>query len=58
MEVRHGMGFNYPPYPDKEKKNAQVKDPYGRGQALQEDWYWQNCSSPDEDSAHPFVKIT
>ena len=47
-----------PKQEEKEKKNAQVEDPYGRGQALQEDWYRQNRPSPDEDSAHPFVKVT
>jgi hypothetical protein len=39
-----------------EKKNAQVEDPYGRGQALQQDWHRQNQAGPDEDAAHPYVK--
>jgi hypothetical protein len=41
----------------KEKNNAQVEDPFGRGQALQEDRHRQDQAGPHEDAAHPFVKV-
>src|ERR1035437_4105562 len=37
--------------------NAQVEDPYGRGQALQQDWHRQDQAGPDEDAAHPYFKV-
>ena len=37
--------------------NAQVEDPYGRGQALQQDWNRQNQAGTDEDAAHPYFEI-
>ena len=41
----------------KREDNAQVEDPYGRGQALQQDWHRQNQAGPDEDAAHPFFEV-
>src|ERR1035441_9086792 len=37
-------------------QNAQVEDPYGRGQALQQDRHRQNQAGPDEDAAHPYFE--
>ena len=45
-----------PPFRN-EKKNAQVEDPFGRGQALQKDQHRQNQAGPDEDAAHPYFEV-
>src|ERR1700749_1059981 len=37
--------------------NAQVEDPFGRGQALQEDWHRQDQAEPDEDAAYPYFEV-
>ena len=39
------------------EENAQVKDTYGREEALQQDWYRQNQAEPDEDATHPDVEV-
>jgi hypothetical protein len=38
------------------EENAKVEDPFGRGQALQQDWNRKDQAGPDEDAAHPDVK--
>jgi hypothetical protein len=39
-----------------EKTNAQVEDPYGREEALQQDWHRKNQAGPDQDAPHPYVE--
>src|ERR1700760_3983083 len=41
----------------KREENAQVKDPFGREKALQEDWHRQNRPWPDQDAPHAFIQI-
>jgi hypothetical protein len=38
------------------ENNAQTEDPYGRGQALLQDWNRQNQAAPDQDAPHPYVE--
>jgi hypothetical protein len=48
----------HPAHPGGQRENnAQVEDPYGRSQALQQDWHRQNQAGPDEDAAHPYFEI-
>src|ERR1035438_3650797 len=42
---------------EQRENNAQVEDPYGREEALQQDWHRQNQAGPDEDAPHPHVEI-
>jgi len=42
----------------KREENAQVEDPYGREEALQQDWYRQDQAGPDEDASHPYFEGT
>ena len=41
----------------KREENAQVKDPYGREKALQQDWHRQDQAAPDQDAPYSFVQI-
>jgi len=41
----------------KREEQCQVEDPYGRGQALQQDRHRQDQAGPDEDAAHPYFEI-
>src|SRR5271169_1155831 len=50
-----GVGNQAPPI---REENAKVENPFGRGQALQQDRHRQDQAGPDEDSAHPYFKIT
>jgi len=49
-------GWSNASFPEIEKNNAQVEDPFGRGQALQQDRHRQDQAGPHEDTAHPYVE--
>jgi hypothetical protein len=57
FDLKAGAMAGMHPDVENEKKNAQVEDPYGRGQALQQDWHRQNQAGPDEDAAHPYFEV-
>jgi len=42
---------------EQREDHAKVEDPYGREEALQQDWHRQDQAGPDEDASHPYVEI-
>ena len=38
------------------EENAQVEDPYGREEALQQDWHRQDQAGPGQDAPYPYVE--